>query len=103
MKLESSKTAPTVGVMAGKVHSANLAMIPLSTNSLLRNLYLILHLLCIMQNGRRCQILNEGDYWGPLDEKRFESMETVQLAQLVLDGVEEKCSAPLLQERATHF
>lgn len=44
----------------------------------------------VMQNGRRYQTLKEGDYWGPSDEKQFESMETVHLVQVVLDSVEER-------------
>ena len=39
-----------------------------------------------VENGRRYQTLREGEYWGPSDEKQFESMEVVHIVHLVLDS-----------------
>ena len=43
----------------------------------------------IVQNGRRYQTMREGEYWGPADDKQFESMNLAHLTYLVLDNKKE--------------
>ena len=51
-----------------------------------------------LENGRRYQTVREGEYWGPSDEKQFESMETAHLVHLILDS---KQSNPLFHAPIT--
>ena len=39
-----------------------------------------------LENGRRWQVVREGEYWGPSDEKQFESMQAAHLTYLILDS-----------------
>lgn len=43
----------------------------------------------IIENGRRYQAVREGEYWGPSDDKQFQSMNLAYLVYLVLDSQEE--------------
>ena len=40
----------------------------------------------IIENGRRYQNVREGEYWGPSDDKQFESMEAGHIASTLLDA-----------------
>lgn len=40
----------------------------------------------IIENGRRYQSVREGEYWGPSDDKQFESMEAGHIASTLLDA-----------------
>lgn len=39
-----------------------------------------------IENGRRYQTKREGEYWGPSDEKQFESMQAAHLLCTILDS-----------------
>lgn len=39
-----------------------------------------------IKNGNRYQTTLEGEYWGPSDEKQFESMNKAYLAYLIVDS-----------------
>lgn len=39
-----------------------------------------------VENGRRYQTTREGEYWGPSDEKQFESMEAAHIVYYILES-----------------
>lgn len=39
-----------------------------------------------VENGRRYQIKRKGEYWGPSDEKQFQSMQAAHLLCVILDS-----------------
>lgn len=39
-------------------------------------------------NGRRYQAVREGEYWGPSDEKQFESQLGAHILNLIIDSRE---------------
>ena len=43
----------------------------------------------VIENGRRYQILKEGEYWGPSDEQQFESMANTHLTFQLIDQFQE--------------
>lgn len=42
-----------------------------------------------IENGRRYQTLREGAYWGPCDDKQFESMAATHVQMAIMDSEEE--------------
>lgn len=42
----------------------------------------------LVENGRRYQTKREGEYWGPSDEKQWESMNAAHIVYMILDSRE---------------